>query len=73
MDVTEAAEILSSMYRGAAKGEMVVQIHLFGIKYARQLQDLSLSDVVSQAGLSHTYATEINKARNLAKYVTVND
>ena len=73
MDVAEAAEILRTMYREAPKDETVVQIHLFGIKYARELQGLSLRDIVAQAGLSHTYATEINKARNLAKYVTVND
>ena len=71
MDATEAADILRGMYLGARKGEMVVQIHLFGIKYAKQLQGLSLSDVVSQAGLSSTYVTEVNKGRNLSKYVTV--
>ena len=73
MDVAEAAETLRKMYREAAEGEKVVQIHLFGIKYARELQELSLRDVVSQAGLSHTYATEINKARNIAKYVILRD
>ena len=73
MDAIEAADTLREMYRNARKGEMLVQIHLFGIKYAKQLQGLSLSEVVSQAGLSSTYVTEVNKGRNLAKYVTVID
>ena len=73
MDVSEAAAILSKMYRGARKGEMAVQVHLFGVKYAKQLQGMSLSDVVSQVGLPSTYATEVNKGRNLAKYVRVID
>ena len=73
MNVAEAAEILRKMYREAPKDEMVAQIHLFGIKYARELQTLSISDVVGQAGISPRYATEVSKGRKLAKYVTVKD
>ena len=57
MDASEAADILREMYRGARKGEMVDQIHLFGVKYAKPLQGLSLPDVVSRAGLPSTYVT----------------
>ncbi len=44
MDASEAGDILRVMYRNAPKGEMVAQIHLFGIKYARELESLSISD-----------------------------
>ena len=73
MDASEAADILRSMYRKAPKGEMVAQIHLFGIKYAGELESLSISDVVTQAGISSKYVTEVSKGRKLAKYVTVNE
>ena len=73
MDISEAADILRRMYQSAPKGEMVAQIHLFGIKYAHELQSLSISDVVAQAGISPRYATEVSKGRKLAKYVTVRE
>ena len=73
MSAGEAAEILRRMYQEAPKGEMVAQIHLFGIKYAHELQRLSISDVVELAGISSRYVTEVSKGRKLAKYVTVRE
>ncbi len=73
MDTTEAANILRRMYHQAPPGERVVQIHLFGIKYAKELELLSLADVVKETGISMTYVTEVNKGRNLAKYVTIRE
>ena len=73
MDAIEAGQILRQMYDQAPKGEMVTQIHLFGVKYARELETLSLKDVVGQARISVTYVSEVNKGKNLAKYVTVKD
>jgi hypothetical protein len=73
MDTTEAANILRAMYLGAPKGEKVTRIHLFGIKYASELESISLSDLVAQAGISMTYVTEVNKGKKLAKYVTVTE
>ena len=73
METIEAANILLEMYRWAPDGEKVAHIHLFGIKYARELESLSLADVVAHSGLSKSYVTEVNKSINLAKYVSVND
>ena len=73
MDAIKAGQILRQMYDQAPKGEMATQIHLFGVKYARELELLSLKDVVEQAGISGSYVTEVNKGKNLAKYVTVRE
>ena len=59
------------MYREALEGEKVIAIHLFGIKYADQIRDMSAKDIVVGAGLPESYPTEIRKGINLAKYVEV--
>ena len=69
MNVQELADELREMYDTAPRGEQVVMIHLFGVKYAAELNRVSLANVVNLAGLSRTYVTEVNKGRNLAKYV----
>ncbi len=71
MNLQQLADELREMYETAPQGEQVVRIHLFGIKYARELRGISLPAVVDRAGLPHTYVTEINKGRNLAKYVNL--
>ena len=55
--------------RGAASGEKVVNIHLFGIKYAAQLRGMSVPEIAARADISPTYVTEIHKGMKLAKYV----
>ncbi len=69
MNLTEAAEKLREMYETAPDGEKAVRIHLFGIKYAGELAGLNLATVAERAGISRSYGTEINKGRNLARYV----
>ena len=69
MNSQQLAEELSRMYNTAPRGEQVAMIHLFGIKYANELRGVGLSDLAEQAGISRAYGTEINKGRNLAKYV----
>jgi hypothetical protein len=59
------------MYRGAPEGEKVAHIHLFGIQYASDLEYIPIRDVVIQAGLPDSYATEVSKGKKLAKYVKV--
>ena len=73
MNISEAANILRGMYLGAPQGEKVAQIHLFGIKYARELESMSLSDILVGAGLPESYETEVSKGRKLAKYVTLKE
>lgn len=75
MSTLELAEQLRAMYRGAGKGDAVLMIHLFGIKYATQIRDsgASAKDIVLAAGINESYAVEVNKGVNLAKYVQVRE
>lgn len=71
MTISEAAKILETMYKNADSGDKVTQIHLFGIKYANELQNMSLHQVAVLAGISPKYNTEISKGRRLSKYVEI--
>lgn len=46
-------------------------IHLFAITYADEIAHLSAQEIVSQAGIAPSYATEIQDGRRLAEYVQV--
>ena len=69
MTTEEAIRIFSEMYSQAPYGEVAVQAHLFGIKYAGQLEGLNLYHIAERATGHKAYGTEINKGRNLARYV----
>ena len=71
MQINEASRILADMYAKAEPREKAVTIHLFGIKYADQITDMSAREIVVGAGLPESYKTEIRKGINLAKYVEV--
>ena len=73
MNSKELSKKLHDMYFNAPKGELVSMIHLFGIKYAEDLQkrNISIKEIVKDSGISSTYQTEISKGIKLAKYVTV--
>lgn len=73
MTIDEAAKILREMYdHGATKSEAATFVHLLGIKYADQIDGMSLPELAARAGISVNYKTEMHKGRKLAKYVTVN-
>ncbi len=69
MELQQSADELRRMYDAAPKGEKVAYLRLFGIRYAAELDRFSPASVVERAGLQRAYGTEINKGRNLAKYV----
>lgn len=71
MQINEASKILRDMYQKADHKEKGVAIHLFGIKYADQIESMSAKDVVVGAELPESYKTELRKGINLAKYVEV--
>lgn len=71
MTLDEAAQILRQMYYNAPRGEQVAHIHLFGIRYADQLEGLTNPEIVRRAGLNDSYHSEVAKGRRLAKYVVV--
>ena len=69
MDIAELAFKLRDMYQSAPEREKAVQIHLFGIIHAVELDGVSLKDVLQISGLPLSYVTEVNKGKNLSKYV----
>jgi len=73
MELKKLGEILEKMYDEAKKGEKVTMIHLFGIKFADLISENGYKplEVVKAAGINASYATEVNKGMNLAKYVKV--
>ena len=71
MTTDEAIRILRVMYDGAPWREQVAHIHLFGIKYADELEGLNFHDIAEQATHKRSYGSEIYKGRRLAKYVTL--
>ena len=70
MTVEELADILRCVYKNAPDREIALRVHLFGIKYADELANLSIKKVATLAGIPG-YAAEVNKGRNLAGYVKI--
>ncbi len=67
----QAADRLKRMYKTACSGEKTTQIHLFGIKHAEDIADLSVEAIVKLAGLHGSYVTEVHKGIRLARYVAL--
>ena len=72
MEFEKLASILHDMYFDSEDGESVVMIHLFGIKYAREIKacNESMKQFAISAGLNESYGTEISKGVKLAQFVT---
>lgn len=74
MNEEQAAQLLLQAYNEASEDKkQVASIHLFGIRFADELQNLSLSAIVERANLPKSYVTEIRKGINLSEFVTVRD
>lgn len=65
------ARLLHEAWADAPAGDVVVRIHLFGIRHARELEDVNLKRLVVEAGVPEPYATEIRKAMRLADWVAL--
>ena len=63
--------ILNDMYHNSPEGEAVAMIHLFGIKYAKEIKacDESMKQFAISSGINESYGTEVSKGVKLAKYV----
>jgi hypothetical protein len=70
MNISEMTRLLREMYDDPTT-DKAVSIHLFGIKFASELDGMPLKEILVKAELPVSYVTEINKGRNLAKYVTL--
>ena len=42
MNKTELAQILAEMYRNAPDGDTSVMIHLFGVRYAKEVRKMAI-------------------------------
>jgi hypothetical protein len=71
MTLNELGSKLREMYNNAPKGDAVAMIHLFGIKYASQINEgkISKRDIIKQSGLPKSFITELTKGVKLAAYV----
>mgnify|MGYP003497396758 FL=1 len=71
MTLQELGKTLHDMYFNAPEGDAVAMIHLFGVKYAKEIlnADFSKKDIIDASGISNSYLTELNKGVKLAKYV----
>lgn len=71
MSIKELGGKLREMYTNASKGEAVAMIHLFGIKYATEINNCKYSkkDIIKASGISESYLTELTKGVKLAEYV----
>jgi hypothetical protein len=61
------------MYRESGKGEAVVMIHLFGIKYAKEIRESgeSMKAIALAGGIPESFGTEVAKGVKLSKYVEI--
>ena len=73
MDKNELGKVLHDMYFNSPDGETVAMIHLFGIKYAKEISnaDTTFKELAELAKIQPSYGTEISKGVKLAKYVKV--
>lgn len=69
MPIPDLAKSLRGAVERAPEGEIVVSIHLFGIRHERELRDVSLRQLVDAARIHRSYVTEIRKGMKLAEYV----
>ena len=65
----DLSALLKEAWEQAPEGEVVVRIHLFGLDYVDELQDVKLPELVAAAGIPKPYATEIRKGMRLAEFV----
>ncbi len=62
---------LHDAWANAPEGDIVVRIHLFGIRNARRLDGVNLRALAEAAEIPLTYATEIHKGIRLADWVVL--
>lgn len=69
VSIEELGAELKKMYDNAPEKGKVSSIHIFGIKYAKEILDKNYSpaSIVKSAGLNDSYATEISKGMNIYK------
>jgi len=68
MQVAHLGKLLEADLKRAAVGDRAVTIHLFGIRYAKDIGSAA-NQVATAAGISEKYGTELRKGMKLANFV----
>lgn len=66
--------ILNDMYDNAEDKMQVVSIHIFGIKYGKNIleKNFRAPDIIKESGLNDSYSTELQKALNIYRCLNKN-
>lgn len=72
--IQELGGILYEMYSNAEDRMQVASIHIFGIKYGKNIieKEYRTPDIIKAAGLNESYSTELQKALNIYRCLTKN-
>lgn len=72
--IQELGSILFEMYSNAEDKMQVASIHIFGIKYGKNIieKEFRASDIIKAAGLNESYSTELHKALNVYRCLNKN-
>lgn len=75
MTIDEFAKELSKMYSGEDIVSKTTAIHMFGLKYADELEasGINKKDILQAAGMPDSYETEINKGIRIYKSIEKNE
>ena len=71
MSEDELARILKERYENAKRNEAALQIHLFGIEFAKEIRAVwfTIAELIEKADMSPGYAAELSKGIKLSDYV----
>lgn len=72
--IQELGSILLEMYSNAEDRMQVASIHIFGIKYGKNIieKEFRAPDIIKTAGLNESYSTELQKALNIYRCLNKN-
>ena len=70
----QLGDILKEMYSNAGDKMQVASIHIFGIKYGKNIieNEFKAPDIIKAAGLNESYSTELQKALNIYRCLNKN-
>ena len=72
MNINEAARSLSNAYHRSPEGRKVAGLHLFGMRYSNEIQNMPIGELLKKAGITRSsYKTEIRKGIVLGEYANV--
>ena len=72
--IEELGAVLNEMYSNAEDKMQVASIHIFGIKYGKNIieNEFKATDIIKAAGLYESYSTELQKALNIYRCLNKN-